>query len=129
AKVQTKVADFWVTDGTPAGTTEIAGSGSLEFIDGISGAAFGSEFLFGGTIQSHLWVANGTSASELSVAGSPLNPRFFAALGSEVLFNGSANGSPGLWVSDGTSAGKSELKVTGDAQANTAANGIAPSRL
>jgi ELWxxDGT repeat protein len=69
----------------------------------------------------NLWVTNGTAAgtSELSAAGaypagllnntSDSNPDF-TVLGRKVLFAGlGGTGVPNLWVTDGTSAGTSEL--------------------
>ena len=46
------------------------------------------------------------------VAGGGLSPQIFIRFGNEVLFNGlGSNGQPGLWVTDGTGPGTSELSV------------------
>jgi ELWxxDGT repeat protein len=120
---------LWVTDGTSPGTTELPVPG-VDWEFGLQPTwltVFGSEVLFDGTETNHrsgLWVTNGTVAgtSEISVAGSDpngLRPSHFTPFGSEVLFLGSGAGSgpspanSGLWVTDGTSAGTSELSVVG----------------
>ena len=75
-----------------------------------------------------LWVTDGTAAgtSELSVAGADASGVFalysptaptdaaFTVLGSTALFGGAdSSGNVGLWVTDGTAAGTSELSVAG----------------
>jgi ELWxxDGT repeat protein len=105
---------LWVTDGTAAGTSEI----STVSVDSTF-TALGNKLLFNG--NGGLWVTDGTAAgtSELTVAGaasSGLGP-FGGALifpdpvfGNEVLFAGlDASGNGGLWKTDGTSAGTSEV--------------------
>jgi ELWxxDGT repeat protein len=124
-------AGLWVTDGTSAGTSELtmAGASPAGIFAGITPSffVFGSEVLFEGLdangVTHGLWVTDGTSAgtSELTIAGagssfgifSTVNPGF-ALFGSEVLFSGNdTHGLDGLWVTDGTSAGTSEISVTG----------------
>src|SRR5262249_25940915 len=121
---------LWVTDGTASGTTEImSGLGGPQDL-----TAFGNKVLFaaGTAFSRNLWVTDGTAAgtSEIIVAGAgpdglfvdsiapflsngPFSPGF-VVLGSEVLFEGQgAEGGLSLWVTDGTSAGTSELSVVG----------------
>jgi ELWxxDGT repeat protein len=119
--------DLWVTNGTAAGTSELSVAGAnSQGLDPSNFAVFGSEVLFEGTDPSadygHLWVTNGTAAgtSELSVAGAFSEGLFrhvtpqFAVFGSEVVFEGEdASGHYGLWVTNGTAAGTSELSVAG----------------
>jgi ELWxxDGT repeat protein len=116
----------WVTDGTSAGTRELISRTTPPLLFPVDPhfTAFGGIALFraddapGGL---NLWVTDGTSAgtSELNVAGhgsfglgSAVNPDF-TAVGNLVLFNGpDASGHFGLWVTNGTSAGTSELTVS-----------------
>ena len=84
------------------------------------------EALFNGYDASGNWglcVTDGTAAgtSELTVAGAYFGGLFnsghdpdFTAFGGKALFLGSdASGRPGLWITDGTGAGTSELAVAG----------------
>ena len=123
---------LWVTDGTSAGTSELA-AGAL------SGGLFsnllvdqepdftvlGAKAVFLGTDASghpNLWVTDGTSAgtSELTVAGAysgglffEIDPQF-CVLGDKVLFVGAdPTGRRNLWITDGTSAGTHELAIAG----------------
>ena len=80
---------------------------------------------FGASGTPNLWVTDGAAAgtSELTPAGAyefgllDLNPGDspdFTALGGRILFEGvDASGHRNLWVTDGTSAGTSELTVAG----------------
>src|SRR6185437_57721 len=90
----------------------------------------GGEILFAGqdaSGNSNLWVTDGTSAhtNELAVAGANSGGLFnisyfpagfspdFTVLGNRALFEGyDAFAKDSLWVTDGTSAGTSELTVT-----------------
>jgi ELWxxDGT repeat protein len=117
---------LWVTDGTAVGTSEVftLPGGGLYLRDL---TVLGSEVLFEG--NGNLWVTNGTAAgtSELAVAGAysgGLNPLGLAVLGSKVLFSGAdANAASsfdrGLWVTDGTASGTSEISVAGAATYNS----------
>ncbi len=124
-------AGLWVTDGTSAGSTEliVAGSDAGGLFTNVIAphlTVFAGKALFVGDDASGdigLWTTDGTAAgtSELAAAGSYANGLFynfaapdFTVLGAKVLFAGQdANGSPNLWVSDGTAAGTSELAVAG----------------
>jgi hypothetical protein len=122
---------LWITDGTSGGTTEIMtglGAGPHDL------TVFGNKVLFaaGGASSDNLWVTDGKpgGTSPIAVAGAgpdglfvdsispfssngPFSPGF-VVLGNEVLFEGQdANGGLGLWITDGTSAGTSELSVAG----------------
>ncbi|HML13951.1 MAG TPA: FG-GAP-like repeat-containing protein [Xanthobacteraceae bacterium] len=114
---------LWVTDGTSTGTSEISVAGLMEVSDL---TVFGSEALFEGertNLERGLWITDGTSngTSEITVAGANsggiFNSAFspsFVVFGSEVLFDGTdASGNDELWVTDGTSAGTSEISVVG----------------
>ena len=129
--------NLWVTDGTWVGTSEltVGGSSSAGLFVGIDAqfTVIGSKALFKGFNSSghlNLWVTDGTSAgtSELIVAGANAGGLFssdnveFVALGGGVLFGGvDASGKIGLWRTDGTSAGTSELMV-----AEASPNGLDP---
>ena len=137
--------NLWVTDGTAAGTQELstpaAYSGGL-FVNlpNPDFTVFGTKVLFAGddaTSGIHLWVSDGTSAGthELTVAGAnpsglfgplEINPDF-TVLGGKVLFEGAGSlGNPGLWVTDGTSAGTSELAVSDADPLGLFVNGLSP---
>src|SRR5580704_16362506 len=105
---------LWVTNGTVAGTSELGQLPADTFF------GFGSEVLFranafGGPYYG-LGVSDGTisGTSEIYVGTGQfgLNPSDFSQLGSEVLFEGWAGGW-NLWVTNGTTAGTSELSVAG----------------
>ncbi|MGC2524503.1 MAG: VCBS repeat-containing protein [Stellaceae bacterium] len=118
--------DLWVTNGTSTGTSELTVSGA--YYAGLYPSdltVFGSELLFAGTDSkgdNNLWVANGTSTSELTIASDPqvlgsvdtsTGPQL-TVLGDEVLFKGTdPYNDETLWVTNGTSAGTSELTVSG----------------
>ena len=116
---------LWVTDGTGAGTSELSTTG-FSGVNTPDFTVFGTKVLFAGIDSSgntNLWTTDGTSAgtSELSVTGANASGLFsgalppdFTILGTKVLFEGKdAAGNTNLWVTDGTSAGTSELSVTG----------------
>jgi ELWxxDGT repeat protein len=118
---------LWVTNGTSAGTSELAirggGTSGLFFDVAPAFAVLGSKALFAGDdVAGHigLWVTDGTSAGtkELAVAGAStggLVPRDITVFGDKALFVGDGPGfsGDGLWVTDGTAAGTSELTVAG----------------
>ena len=114
--------NLWVTNGTAAGTSELSVKGQHpnSFVPQ-DFTVLGSKVLFNGQDSSNnydLWVTNGTAAgtSEISVPStnvSPvigLDPQDLVTLGSEVLFRGLDHSNLwGLWVTDGTVQGTSEL--------------------
>jgi hypothetical protein len=122
---------LWVTDGTAAGTTELAGGDLFQFTINPDFTVLGSKMLFMGTertataFNENLWVTDGTAAgtSQLMVAdayslgllaGDDTPDTHFITLGTKALFTGeNASGHEGLWVSDGTTAGTSELTIAG----------------
>jgi ELWxxDGT repeat protein len=147
---------LWSTDGTAAGTTELGGIGDA----GISGVGVGGldpswltvlrnapafkTLLFVGQDSggdSGLWVSNGTAAgtSELGGVGSigisgaqhlGLDPSGLTLFMpnfdfSEMMFAGrGADGPSGLWVTDGTAAGTSELTGISGAHADGSPSGF-----
>jgi ELWxxDGT repeat protein len=131
--------DLWVTNGTANGTFELDVAGENTGNDFDAGGlepgditVFNSEVLFQGLDSSNnwnLWVSNGTGNGTHELTGisgaysggvvsdltniNPLGPDF-TVLNGKVLFTGSdADGSDGLWVTNGTVAGTSELAVSG----------------
>ncbi len=118
---------LWVTDGTTAGTHEIAVIGTYFsglFLSDLT--VFNNEMLFNGTDaggKQGLWVTDGTTAGTHEVivngaySGGRLNPSDFTVLNKhEVLFNGfDAADTPGLWETDGTAAGTHEITGIGGA--------------
>ena len=122
-----------MTDGTGAGTSGISVAGADTAGFGLEPGGFtllGSEVLFNGTdalSQQNLWMTDGTSAGtfELSIANAAsVGAGFFQAVvfgsggSSEVLYaSADLNNLGGLWVTDGTTAGTSELSVAGLGQA------------
>jgi hypothetical protein len=127
---------LWTSDGTGAGTSELAAAGG--FANGLFANVAAPDFtvlagkvLFAGqdaTGNPNLSVTDGTSAGtgELAVAGANSGGLFsldffpsgfspgFTVLGTRALFEGyDAGGIDGLWVTDGTSAGTSELTIAG----------------
>lgn len=133
--------NLWATDGTSAGTAELnVGNTSSQGMFEILGpdlTVFNGEVLFAGASSSDdgLWVTDGSAAGthELTgISGTGVNGLFTTGLGlmpdltvfnNKVMFQGTnASGDIGLWVTDGTSAGTSE--VTGISGADPA--GIEP---
>jgi len=113
---------LWVTDGTPAGTTELQVAGaSPSGLDPQNFAIFGDKILFAGVDAQGLvglWESDATSAgtTELQVVapGSYSYPSALTVLGDKVLFTeADTHGALGLWVTDGTSAGTTQLQVAG----------------
>jgi ELWxxDGT repeat protein len=128
--------NLWITDGTSAGTTELVAAqedpqGLLSFVFPPSGGGpdftvLGNKVLFEArdpALHLSLWVTDGTAAGtqELTVTNAnslglfPFHPSpDLTVLGNKALFEGEDNrGRINLWVTDGTSAGTSELTVAG----------------
>jgi hypothetical protein len=114
---------LWVTDGTAAGTHELAGISA--YLGGFaSPAVLNSEVLFGGSDASSisgLWVTNGTAAGTHELTG--ISGAFSSGIAfgsgtifnSEVLFEGAdTNDFLSLWVTNGTSVGTSEVGGIGN---------------
>lgn len=138
-------AGLWITDGTAAGTHELAvisdaGPGGGFFPNGLLGALNG-QVLFNGVNSSGiygLWVSDGTAAGTHELTGiSGANAGgilggggatdSFTVFNGQMLFAGeNSNGQFGLWVSDGTAVGTHEL--TGILGANFQ-YGVAPQDL
>ena len=138
---------LWVTDGTAAGTSQLtvagfSGVGGPGYTGGPDFTALSSRALFVGydaSAHPNLWVTDGTSAgtSELTVAGASSSGLFsnlyvdqepeFTVFGAKAVFLGTdASGHRNLWVTDGTSAGTSELTVAGADSAGLFYNAIDP---
>lgn len=130
--------DLYVSDGTAAGTSSLAVAGANPSgLDPDDIVAYGGRLYFSGldaTGVSRLWVSDGTASgtsvlpvfgtdsTNLSLDGPGLNPTNITVANGKLLFAGTdVTGRTGLWVSEGTSIGTSELAVTG-----TAATGINP---
>ncbi len=129
---------LWVTDATFAGTSELAVRGAypagllILTDDGDAGfTRLGGKLLFVGASKAEaglpapadLWVTNGTATgtASLKVAGANSSGLFsggldphFTVLGKKAIFAGEDSiGRPDPWVTDGTSSGTHEIKVTG----------------
>jgi len=129
---------LWVTNGTAHGTSELTGISGAN-IDGVQPTdltVFGNEVLFNGVDTAgnrDLWITNGTAAgtSEITVSGAytgnsgGLDPAGLTIFNGEVLFDGrDTSGKFEMWVTNGTTAGTSE--VTGISGANTNETGLDP---
>ncbi|TYL87677.1 hypothetical protein FXB40_40025 [Bradyrhizobium rifense] len=115
--------NLWVTNGTPAGTSELSVAGASS--NGLQPTGFvslGNKVLFSGldaTNHKALWVSDGTASgtTKLSIAGaSPngFNPTNLTQVGDKVFFSAiDAFGHGNIWITDGTASGTSELFVPG----------------
>ena len=126
---------LWVTNGTAAGTHQMAAiAGAAQEVNqsGTYGgeaqfAAVNGLVLFPGMDASNevgLWVTNGAASGTYELTGiagaaaSGLDPYDLTVFNGEALFGGSdSSGNTGLWFSNGTAAGTYEL--TGIAGAST----------
>ena len=113
---------LWRTDGTAAGTYELAVPGASATAFFPSGfTAIGTKALFGGTDANGaraVWVTDGTGAGTTELAaGVPVSA--FAATSNGAVFT--VRGSTALYVTDGTAAGIGVLPVPG-----AAASGLNP---
>jgi ELWxxDGT repeat protein len=120
------VSSLYVSNGTASGTTalNVSGASTLIGLEPTQLTVFNGSVYFAGFDASDtigLWVTNGTAAgtSELAVSGAGifgLNPTDMTvvntAAGARLAFGGAdADGNDGLWVSDGTAAGTTEIYV------------------
>jgi ELWxxDGT repeat protein len=118
--------NLWVTDGTTVDTSEITVSSVSSVLSpniNPDFTVFGNEVLFtgyGSNGYPGVWVTNGTSAgtTELTVVGAANNNGFygsfadFTVLGNEVLFvDTNRSGDAELWVTNGTTAGTTQISV------------------
>jgi ELWxxDGT repeat protein len=129
---------LWATDGTAAGTHEVTGISGANPNGVFSSVNIPGMTVFNGKVLLHgnsasfaqgLWVTDGTGAgtteltgiagaSASGVFGSNQNPDF-TVFGGMVLFDGlDASNHLGLWVTDGTAAGTTELTGISGANAN-----------
>jgi len=124
---------LWVSDGTSAGTQRIGPDAAYSddlgiapnFITSVGSIALfaGEAFSFGAPVREDLWVTGGTTASttDLPAAGANaagllagVTPDFTRLNATQILFVGNdAAGDLGLWSTDGTAAGTSEISVAG----------------
>ncbi|MGH9208222.1 MAG: hypothetical protein ACRD1G_16980, partial [Acidimicrobiales bacterium] len=143
---------LWMTDGTAAGTHELAVAGALATSQGVLPAGlspsdltvYNGHVFFSGDDASGgvgLWETDGTASGthELTgIAGAAtrgqgigppgLSPSDLTLYDGQILFSGDdARGQTGLWETDGTVSGTKEL--TGIAGALTAGIGLDPSNL
>jgi len=112
---------LWVTNGTAAGTHELAGitGASANGLSPSELTVINGEVLFSGSDangQIGLWVTDGTAAGTHELTGitgasaDGLSPSELTIFNGEVLFSGvDASGQYGLWETDGTAAGTHEL--------------------
>lgn len=124
--------DLYSSDGTTAGSAPVvvAGAGAGGLVpDNI--VSYGGRLYFSGfdaTGVSRLWISDGTTAgtsvlpvfdidsTNINFGGNGLNPQNITVANGKLLFSGTdTNGQTGLWVSDGTSVGTSEMTVSGAA--------------
>ncbi len=125
---------LWITDGTSAGTVELGGLQNAAIFDSNASSfqatdfvQLGGEMLFNAPNQtgdSALWITDGTAAGTVELGGVG-NAGIFGAdknvgfgnglseavrFGARVFFAGPDNdGATGLWTTDGTAAGTSEV--------------------
>ncbi len=129
---------LWKTNGTVAGTQELTGiSGALPAgIDPSFMTIYGGAVLFVGNDLSGnigLWTTTGTAAGTTELTGisgaqtaanGGITPTDLTTFKGEVLFAGiDSSGNTGLWETNGTAAGTTELTGIGGANAS----GIKPS--
>ncbi len=133
---------LWITDGTTAGTFEIGGLKNAG-IPGVptlasyslspgSFVSMGSKAMFlarDASYSQSLWVTDGTAKGTFEIGGAHNNPvsgqapgglfpRQVISIGSKALFSGYDGKlipAEGLWVTDGTIAGTTEVGGLGDA--------------
>jgi hypothetical protein len=127
----TNHVNLWVSNGTASGTKElklknVSSSGLFNLGFPAQLTVLGQKALFigqGSTGGVGLWITDGTASgtSEVGVNGAYSGGLFqeetlqhpdFTVLGKKVLFEGlDTSGSPGLWITDGTSANTREIKL------------------
>ena len=118
-------AGLWVTDGTGAGTHEIAVAGAdASGLNPTDMTVYNGEVLFAGKDASGhigLWVTDGTTSGTHELTGitngyaSGIDPSDLTVFDGKVLFAGSDAplGRRELWVTDGTAAGTHEITSSG----------------
>jgi len=110
--------EYWVTDGTQAGTTVLKdiNPGEASAITVVNGSTLNAKYIFSaddGTLGEELWITDGTSAGtsllkDINDGSDSSTPSLFTTLNSKVLFsaNDGVHGNE-LWQTDGTEAGTS----------------------
>jgi hypothetical protein len=116
--------DLYGSDGTSFGTTFLAGPFTTGPYDVVS---FNGEALF--DAKGDLYVSNGTSKGTTAIA-TAVSPYEITLAGSLAVFAGvdPDSGHTGLWVTDGTPDGTSEI-VSGDFVAVSAAGSLSPGQV
>lgn len=123
--------DLWVTDGTPAGTSQLTQSTAVNVYNGVP-VAVGPTLYFLGTTAaegSEIWKSDGTAAGTRRVTD--LNPGptgayadLLTSWGGYLWFLASAPATnPGLWRSDGTAAGTVQVLQIANLRQPTVAMG------
>ncbi len=145
AKDSSGGSGLWITDGTAAGTTEIGGlndqgvtNANVQGLNPNNAIVFNGKIYFEGEDSSPgngLWVSDGTAAGTTEVGGlgsagiagalvGGLNPSSLAVASGRLFFGGEDSSfGLGLWVSDGTAAGTSEIGGPDDQGVSGAAAG------
>jgi autotransporter passenger strand-loop-strand repeat protein len=115
---------LFVSTGSAAGTEELVGVNGIggDVVTAASIVAYGTKILFNGTDlygNNGLWVSNGGVfgtyqisgiANAASAAQGGLNPTDLTVVGNEVWFDGTdASGQVGLWETNGTASGTTEV--------------------
>ncbi|MDE2198432.1 MAG: Hint domain-containing protein [Rhodospirillales bacterium] len=130
---------LWITDGTSAGTWELAVPGVAYDMNASAFTPLLGRLLFAGMGTQggqSLWVTDGTGAGTTEIltpamlppAQSGFRPADLTPYNGKIILSGfNAAWLDGLWVSDGTAAGTSEIPVAG---ANTTpGGGLSPQEL
>jgi ELWxxDGT repeat protein len=109
-------SQVWATDGTAAGTVQLAEL-PCDDCNGVSFVAIlgAQAFFTQEQNESALWRTDGTRAGTVRLASLPDFPlqSSFAVLGGKLFFSGCASGGCGLMRSDGTVAGTALISATG----------------
>ena len=126
--------ELWISDGTVAGTKQLASfsnQADLQSITVINGEAY-----FAGSDTAHgteLWESNGTVAgtallADIALGTASSNPSFVTSDGSDLYFAAiPLNGIDQLWKSDGTAAGTVQISnISGAAHSGNFLDSITP---
>jgi ELWxxDGT repeat protein len=152
-KDSTGFMGLWISDGTSAGTVEIGDSQNhMIFDSGLSGFE-ANDFVTLGALElfsapnaqgnDSLWITDGTAGGTVEVGGANNSAVIggkntglgdglaqSVRFGDRVLFGGNdTDGGTGLWATDGTATGTTEIGGLDDAGVNTAAQSTSPNGL
>ena len=117
-------SDLYVSDGTAAGTKQLAAGEDFGVASGVEGAAFNGRFYFvsgsetDAGLYAGLWVSDGTQSGTHALAGSPSADGIgiLPASGRNLYFMAFPEGVPQLWKTDGTAVGTKPLTTIGELQ-------------